>query len=124
MPQSTPRSSVHLDVGEATQPAAVLDPEAPFRILVLGDFSARTQHNERTALAGRRTVPVDCDNFDDVMGRMEVRLDLPRAALRFRELEDFHPDRLYRAAPVFEQLENLRPPVARQQAMPGGSLLE
>src|SRR5207247_150251 len=31
---------------------------------------------------------------------------------------------LYRAAPVFEQLENLRPPAARQQAAPGGSLLD
>ena len=54
MPQSPSRSSVHIDVGEATQPSAVLDPDAPLRILVLGDFSGRAQHDERTALAGRR----------------------------------------------------------------------
>ena len=124
MPPSPSRSSVHIDVGEATQPSAVLDPDAPLRILVLGDFSGRAQHDERTSLVGRRVIPVDCDNFDDTMGRMDVRVDLPRVSLRFRELEDFHPDRLYRAAPVFEQLENLRPPAARQQAAPGGNLLD
>jgi type VI secretion system protein ImpC len=124
MPQSPSRSSVQIDVGEATQPAHVLDPDAPLRILVLGDFSGREQHDERTALAGRRTVRVDCDNFDDVMRQMDVRLDLPRVSLRFGELEDFHPDRLYRAAPLFEQLENLRPAAARQQAAPRGGLLE
>jgi hypothetical protein len=67
MPQFPPRSSVHLDLGDATRAAAVVDPEAPFRILVLGDFSGRAQHDERTPRAGRRTVPVNCDRLDTLL---------------------------------------------------------
>ncbi len=55
---------------------------------------------------------------------MEVKLTVPWAELRFRELEDFHPDRIYRAAPVFEQLENLRPAPPPAQAARAGLLDE
>jgi type VI secretion system protein ImpC len=38
---------------------------------------------------------VDCDNFQQVMDRLDVRLNLPgQGELRFRSLDDFHPDQL------------------------------
>src|SRR5689334_2579149 len=120
------RSSVQFDLGESPKTAsAVLDEDAPFRILVIGDFGGTKQPGGREPLASRSPVGLDCDNFDDVMEAFDLRLDLPRAALRFRELDDFHPDSIYRAAPVFEELENLRPAAkaaSRPQPPPGGLL--
>jgi len=123
MPEYPSRSSVHIDIGTAAETAsAVLDSDSPFRILVLGDFSGRAQRGEKAPLPERRAVKIDCDNFDEVLEQMEVKLEVPFAKLRFRELEDFHPDRLYRAAPVFEQLENLRPAAPPAQTARAGLL--
>ncbi len=74
---------------------------ASFRILVLGDFGA--------AAAPARPVLVDRDNIEQVMKRLEVRLELPGAGtLRFRELDDFHPDRLYQRLDLFKGLREMR----------------
>jgi len=111
MPQNPSRSSVHLDVSAAGEPsAAVVDPDAPFRILILGDFSGRANRRLHASLAGRRPVPVDMDNFDQAIEQMLPALKLPRATLQFRELDDFHPDHLYRAAGVFQELAGMKSP--------------
>src|SRR5579871_1802318 len=62
------------------------------RYLVLGDFG------------GRATEPltVDRDNIDDVLSRLEVKL----GGLRLREIEDFHPDRLYTRMDEFAALRD------------------
>jgi type VI secretion system protein ImpC len=123
MPDYPSRSSVHIDIRESAEAAsAVLDPDAPFRILILGDFTGRVQRGEKLPIAGRRTIKVDCDNFEEVIEQLNVRLDVPRASLRFRELDHFHPDHIYRTAPVFQELENLRP--ATTPKAPPANLLE
>jgi type VI secretion system protein ImpC len=87
------------------------------RILVLGDFSGR--HNrglETTAdLAGRAVLPVDLDCFDAVFRRLSPSLSLGTSAaatagldVKFDELEDFHPDRLYAALEPFGKLRESR----------------
>ena len=77
------------------------DSDTPFRILVLGDFGAH--------VASGHPVSIDRDNFDQVMSRFDVQLDLPGAGvLRFKELEDFHPDRLYQSLDLFRDLRSLR----------------
>ncbi|MGA2595974.1 MAG: type VI secretion system contractile sheath large subunit [Bryobacteraceae bacterium] len=74
---------------------------ASFRILVLGDFGA--------AAAPARLVLVDRDNLEQVMKRLDVRLELPGAGtLRFNELDDFHPDRLYQSLDLFKGLREMR----------------
>src|SRR5271166_6468185 len=74
---------------------------ASFRILVLGDFGA--------AAAPVRPVLVDRDNLEQVMKRLDVRLELPGAGtLRFNELDDFHPDRLYQSLDMFKGLREMR----------------
>ena len=106
MPKST-YASVVLDVDPETHPLPV-EPQSDtaFRILVLGDFSGRANRAEPPP---DRLTPhlIDRDNFDDVLARIRPALHLGppgRAlALSFRELEDFHPDRIY-AQDVFTKL--------------------
>src|SRR5664279_6247272 len=51
-----------------------LDPGRPFRILIAGDFSGRSWRDDAPGSFTPRQV--DRDNFDDVLARMEVILDL------------------------------------------------
>ena len=102
------------------------DPETPFRILVAGDFSGGTGKN-------RRTIEIDRDNFDAVMERVAPELSLPFGSgdvvLKFRELDDFHPDRLFQNLAPFQKLRELRagledgsiapPPLASASASAG-----
>ena len=56
---------------------------------------------------------VDRDNVDQVMKRLDVRLELSGAGLlRFHELEDFHPDRLFQALDLFRGMRDLRANIA------------
>jgi len=73
------------------------------RILVLGDFGGRMH----------RPMAIDVDGIDRAIGRIGARLELPvpghgDVALEFASIDDFHPDTLYRRAPLFHQLRNTR----------------
>ncbi len=77
------------------------DSETPFRILVMGDFGS-------TSASNRPTV-IDRDNFEQVMERMAVALELPGAGtLRVKEMDDFHPDRLFSSLQLFQGLRDVR----------------
>jgi type VI secretion system ImpB/VipA family protein len=95
---------VKLDINAGTDRSPVKPAsEAPFRILLLGDFSGRANRGA-PAPPSRKPVMIDRDNFDQVMAHMGAELHLgrgqqgPRMALRFQELEDFHPDRTRRSS--------------------------
>ncbi|MGB4946724.1 MAG: type VI secretion system contractile sheath large subunit [Candidatus Competibacter denitrificans] len=105
-------------ISTPTQP----DPEAPFRILIMADFSGRAAGETPASgldRAGRPPLPVDMDRFAAVMSRLAPRLSLPlhgetsteAITLRFSELDDFHPDALCR------QLESLQS-LCRSRANP------
>jgi len=74
----------------------VLEPDTPFRILLLGDFSGRTSSDWRP-------VEIDRDNFEDVLARLAPSF----SGMKFRELDDFHPDRIYQS-PLFAELREER----------------
>ena len=84
--------------------------EPPFKILVLGKWSGISA----TSNVGERSpIEIDRDNFDEVMSRLSPRLDLQQPgadvlSLEFRELDDFHPDRIFDRLPMFERLRDLR----------------
>jgi type VI secretion system protein ImpC len=81
------------------------DPESPFRLAVVGDLSGRANRGQAEPIAQRRVWKVDCDNFQEVINRLEVRLKLPgHGELRFTSLDDFHPDRLLKQAPALAGL--------------------
>lgn len=96
---------MELDVEPRRKPAPLADPKA-VHYLILGDFGARSTG----------TVSVDRDNLDEVLASREVSL----AGTRMREIEDFHPDRLFRNCDVFSDLRmaDAEPTPARPQASP------
>ncbi len=98
-------ASVEIDVGEEAQEIPRPEPDTPFRILVAGDFSGGAGRN-------RKPIEVDRDNFDSVLARLapSLRLDFGSVELpvAFRELEDFHPDRLFEKLSPFQALRGLR----------------
>jgi type VI secretion system protein ImpC len=117
MPKYSSLADVELDIEARPRPRLERpEPETPFRILVLGDFSGRANRGVCEAtLAGRKPVRIDPDNFEQVLEKLRPELRLPvtgaeaaAIALRFRELEDFHPDRIFEAAELFGALRQTR----------------
>jgi len=98
--------------------SGTIDPNTPFRILILGDWSgkgSRAVQNSRNEIGRMRPVFVDRDNFDTVLGKMGVevalRSTIPQVAgatVKFAELDDFHPDGIYKQVSLFATLRNLR----------------
>jgi type VI secretion system protein ImpC len=102
---------IHLTAG-SPEAAGRPTEEVPFRILLLGSFSGR---QTGAPLAGRRPVLIDRDNLDEVLARLDVQARLPLGrdgptplTVRFKELDDFHPDRLFASLETFAALRNLR----------------
>jgi type VI secretion system protein ImpC len=96
-------------------PSGGKHPQESMRILMLGDFSGRENRGVCEAgdsLSTRPILAVDVDNFDALMGRYRPRLQFPlgdtELAVEFSELEDFHPDSLYRRLELFQSLRALR----------------
>lgn len=100
-------------------PVARSTPHAPktrsFRIAVLGDFSGRANRGELEvgeALAARKPLKVDCDNFDQIIERLGLKLSLPigDGALKIAvaSVDALHPDQLFANLPVFSELAGLR----------------
>jgi type VI secretion system protein ImpC len=100
----------------------------PFRILVLGDFSGRASRGLHSKLAGRRAISVDRDNLDEALAAMGVEIRPRGVVLRFGDMDDFHPDEIYRRAEIFRDLPEAReraaPPQPRPPVLPGSSLLD
>ncbi|MCX5883087.1 MAG: type VI secretion system contractile sheath small subunit [Deltaproteobacteria bacterium] len=105
-------------VADMENPAGAPDSEEPFRILIMGDFSGRTNCGvspSGTAWANQRPIRINRDNFDAMMAKLGIGLKLPMPEktvpfinIRFSELEDFHPDRLYERLGVFQALRDTR----------------
>ena len=97
--------AVNLDVNSgADHPSATeLQPEAPFRILLLGDFSGRADKAAMSS-TGWEPAAIDRDNFDEVLARLEPGVP----GMRFRDLNDFHPDRIYQKSTLFQSLREVR----------------
>ena len=93
-----------------TEKAGVIE-EPPFHILFLGDWSG---DGEKKDLSERRPIEIDRDNFDEVMQKLHVRLvlnlhnDGNSLSFEFTELDDFHPDVIFRKISLFSELRDLR----------------
>jgi len=81
------------------------------RYLLLGDFGGRATDQVAT---------VDRDNIDEVLSRFDVNL----AGLRLREVEDFHPDRLYQRMETFEDSDAPEEESSRERSAPRADLEE
>ena len=94
------------------------DGSEPMRLLVLGDFSGKAVA-ERPLLASRPTQRVNIDNLDDVVQRLLPRLRVPAGEIRFEQIDDFHPDRLYARLDLFQALRQARakPPAGSDELL-------
>ena len=73
--------------------------DTPFRFAILGDFSGRANRSadETTdEIRERHGHKIDRENFDEVLGSLNVGLDLDlkggKIEMAFGSLDDFHPD--------------------------------
>jgi type VI secretion system protein ImpC len=85
------------------------------RILLLGDFSgagggAASSQNHQASI-----IRLDVDNFEECLARLSPRIEITigypgqrKITLQFNELDDFHPDTLYRKVDLFRSLHELR----------------
>lgn len=108
---------INLEAEPSGGAIAIRDTERPFRIALLGDFSGRASRGlaeSGAQLANREAVAVDRDNFDEVLAKLRVSLDLPvgtnnhTSTLHFSELDDFHPDRIFERCELFQRLREIR----------------
>ena len=113
MPKPFDFGGVNLTAGGESS-GARSSSETPFCIAILGDFSGRANRgiSEENAIAKRRVVLVDRDNFGQVLSRTGAEIQLATGdeslRLRFSELEDFHPDRIFQQLEAFGKLRDLR----------------
>jgi type VI secretion system protein ImpC len=107
---------VKVGIGPGVDPGMV-DPETPMQVLLLGDWANRAARGVPPAgrLADRKVMPIDRDNFEEVLTRLGVEVGVPLAGaasppvtIRIGELDDFHPDRLFERLEVFQALRKLR----------------
>lgn len=88
-----------------------------FRILLIGDFSGRKSrgaHDPRRASTAK-PVEVDRDNWEKVLGKIQPSLlvsfgqqEAVRFSLTFKELDDFHPDRIFTQMDLFSTMRQTR----------------
>ncbi len=116
MPRPSSFAQVEIETGEQSERIEQPEPDSPFHIAILGDFSGRENRGVLDAkLQGRKPILIDRDNFDDVLSQFAPELHLPlggpdgpRVPVRFRELDDFHPDRIFERLKIFQALRETR----------------
>jgi type VI secretion system protein ImpC len=119
MPDRHSFGEIHLDVTVGREKvAAKPGSETPFCVAILGDFSGRGNRRRieiGVAMANRRATLIDRDNFDSVFAKLEPRLEFTMGgkdgfpiSLKFTDLEDFHPDSLFRRVQLFQKLRDTR----------------
>lgn len=101
---------------------------APFRLAVLGDFSAAANKGRLETgddLARHKPLRVDVDNIDQVIERLAITVSLPMAegAVEFpiASMEDFHPDQIYEKVELFSSMADLRRKITSKSGFPAAA---
>ncbi len=88
------------------------EPDTPFVLCILGDFTGRASRGIVEPVTGRKAVGVDRDIMDEVMEKMKVKVRLASAGstldIAFSSLDDFHPDHLLNRIGIFQALKDVR----------------
>jgi type VI secretion system ImpB/VipA family protein len=101
---------------------------APFRLAVLGDFSAGANKGRLETgddLARRKPLRVDVDNVDQMIERLDITVSLPMAegAVEFpvASMDDFHPDQIYEKVELFSTMAELRRKLTSKSGFPAAA---
>jgi type VI secretion system protein ImpC len=76
---------------EPQRKSVIIAEEEPAHYLILGDFGSRATE----------PLAVDRNNLNLVMAKLQITLD----GAAFRELDDFHPDHLFRNVNLFREID-------------------
>ncbi|MFN8548923.1 MAG: type VI secretion system contractile sheath small subunit [Candidatus Eisenbacteria bacterium] len=92
--------------------------ELPLKLLVMGDFTSRA---DETPLEERKTISIDKDNFNDVLAKQKVSIDVNVADklsgtegaempvhLDFKHVNDFTPTSIAKQVPELNKMLELR----------------
>lgn len=118
-PEQKPRLTGAFTFGmgaAASRPAPVRrEKTGPGWLVLMGDFTGRASGVDAPRPIAAKPVRVDCDNFEQVFVQLGVTLRLPACnqpdghiELRFKSLEDFHPDQLLQNVPSLAKLLSVR----------------
>ncbi|MCC2658998.1 MAG: type secretion protein EvpB/family [Panacagrimonas sp.] len=112
-----PTKGMSFDLGFGAHGAPRREPEAPMRLLLVGDFSGRPA-GDRPALATRPTQRVDLEELDRVFSRLAPRIAAAVSQVEPRSIDDLHPDALFANLDLFRALRAARtqPPPASASA--------
>jgi len=88
----------------------------PARFLILGNFSGRKRGEAATGPISQRPLhQLDIDTFASVLTRLKPRIHLEAVGdnaanleIEIAELDDFHPDALFRKLDIFRSLREMR----------------
>lgn len=116
MPRPSSFAQVEIETGEKTKRIEQPEPDSPFHIAILGDFTGRENRGLLDPkLRQCKPILIDRDNFDNVLAKLAPELHLPvggpdgpRLPIHFRELDDFHPDRIFERLKIFQTLRETR----------------
>jgi type VI secretion system protein ImpC len=110
--------------GKGGRPRGRRDDEAPFQLLLVGDFSGRGARRAGGEAAAplKRAVVVDAGDLDRAFATFDAAVPVALTGfteemVRFGNVEDFHPDRLFARMALFETARALR----RELAAPSPS---
>jgi type VI secretion system protein ImpB len=112
IPKARVNISLDLHTGGAQKPV-----ELPLKLLVMGDYSAG---KEQAALADRKKIDINKNNFDSVLTELnpQATIAVPNAladdgsdlavTLGFKSMKDFEPDAVARQIPELQALLAMR----------------
>jgi type VI secretion system protein ImpB len=112
-----PKERVNIVYKPATG-GAQQEVELPLKLMMIGDYTLR---DDDTPLEDRNPISIDKDNFNDVMGKHNLSLDLnvPNqlsgqdddelpVSLKFETMRDFEPESVARQVPELSKVLDLR----------------
>ncbi|OUS26806.1 hypothetical protein A9Q99_16440 [Gammaproteobacteria bacterium 45_16_T64] len=126
MTAKTSTGAIPFEFGQSKKNSRTPSPRRPsgksFNLLTIGNFTGNSILNEdgATNSDGRyKPLKIDRDNLEDVMAKLRPSLSIPitqeetpsqgnTVNITFRNLDDFHPDRIFDEVELFAEFRTLR----------------
>jgi type VI secretion system protein ImpC len=102
---------------------------APFRLAVMGDFSAGANRGRLETgddLARRKPIRVDVDNIDKVIAKLNIKAQVDISGegpieFAIKGMDDFHPDQIFEQVELFEAMGDLQQRIRSKSGFPAAA---